>query len=108
MKWPNELNCAITVCDKEANILYMNEKSKATFKKHGDNLIGRNLREFHGERAWEMICKMIKENKSNHYTITIGGIKKVIHQEPWYENGEIMGLVEYSFVIPMEMAHFDR
>ena len=39
-EWANEMNCAVTVCDTEGVILYMNEKACRTFAKHG-NLIGR-------------------------------------------------------------------
>ena len=41
-EWANEMNCAVTVCDTEGVILYMNEKACCTFAKHG-NLIGKNL-----------------------------------------------------------------
>ena len=40
-EWANEMNCAVTVCDTEGIILYMNEKACRTFAKHGD-LIGKN------------------------------------------------------------------
>ena len=33
--WAKEMNCAVTVCDKEGIILYMNDKAKDTFSKHG-------------------------------------------------------------------------
>lgn len=36
------MNCAVTVCDTQGIILYMNEKACRTFAGHG-NLIGRNL-----------------------------------------------------------------
>ena len=42
------------------------------------------------------------------YTIEKNGIKKMIYQTPWYENGEYMGFTELSLVIPMEMKHFKR
>ena len=40
--WADGMNCAVTVCDTEGVILYMNEKARATYIRHG-NLIG-----FHG------------------------------------------------------------
>ena len=42
LPWAEEADCAVTVCDTEGVILYMNEKARATFAQHGD-LIGRNL-----------------------------------------------------------------
>ena len=40
--WADDMNCAVTVCDTEGVILYMNEKARATYIRHG-NLIGSNL-----------------------------------------------------------------
>ena len=34
--WSDEMNCAVTVCDTEGIILYMNEKARQTFARHGD------------------------------------------------------------------------
>ena len=33
------------------------------------------------------------------------GKKKLIYQIPWYEEGEYMGFVELSMIIPFEMEH---
>ncbi|MDD2576134.1 MAG: diguanylate cyclase, partial [Bacteroidales bacterium] len=46
--------------------------------------------------------------QTNAYTIEKEGLKKLIYQTPWYENGEFGGLVEFSIVIPMDMPHFVR
>lgn len=105
--WAKELNCAVTVCDTEGNILYMNDKSKATFSGRGD-LIGKNLKDCHKQSSWDMIQKMLKEGCSNSYTIHKKGEKKMIYQTPWYEEGKIGGLVEISMVIPEEMPHYER
>jgi hypothetical protein len=32
-EWAEEMNCAVTVCDTEGVILFMNKKSKETFAK---------------------------------------------------------------------------
>lgn len=107
-KWAQEMPCAVTVCDMQAKIIYMNDKSKKTFEKYGDNLIGRSLKEFHNKNSWIMIQDMLKNEKENHYTIEKNGIKKIIHQTLWYDNGNLGGLVEFSFEIPFEMSHFVR
>ena len=39
-EWAKEMNCAVTVCDAEGIIIYMNDKSRETYKKEGD-LIGK-------------------------------------------------------------------
>lgn len=106
--WTVELPFAITVCDKEGNILEMNNKSQKTFEKWGKNLIGINLMNCHPEPAKSKLAGMLIEPKINAYTIEKNGIKKMIYQSPWYENGEFMGFVELSLEIPFEMANFVR
>ena len=91
--WVNELNIAITVSDLEDNIIYMNEKSKSTFPNVS---IGDNLRNCHKKSSNEIIQKMRNENLSNTYTVQKDGIKKIIHIVPWYMEGKVAGLVEFS------------
>lgn len=107
-KWAQEMPCAVTVCDMEATILYMNNKAKKTFEKYGEDLIGKSLKEFHNEHSWKMIESMLKTGHENHYTIEKNGVKKIIHQTPWYDHGTLGGLVEFSFEIPFEMKHLIR
>ena len=105
--WADEVDCAVMVCDTEGVILYMNEKARATFAKHGD-LIGRNLFDCHGERSREMIRRMLATGGTNAYTIEKQGVRKMIYQTAWKEHGEIRGLVEISMEIPCEMPHYIR
>jgi len=107
LKWAEELSCAVTVCDKEANVVYQNSKARKTFKEYGD-LMGKNLKDCHGEKSWKMILEMLESGKSNTYTIEKKGVKKMIHQTPWFEKGILMGLVEFSIELPEEMPHFIR
>lgn len=44
------MNCAVTVCDTGGTILYMNDKARTTFARHGD-MIGKNLFDCHSERS---------------------------------------------------------
>ena len=37
-----------------------------------------------------------------------GGLKKMIYQTAWKEDGKVAGLVEISMVIPEAMPHYDR
>jgi transcriptional regulator with PAS, ATPase and Fis domain len=106
-EWVKELNCAITVCDTEGTILYMNDKSKATFASHGD-LIGKNLVDCHKASSWDKIQHLLATGESNSYTISKNGMKKIIYQTPWRKEGVICGLVEFSIVIPDEMPHYIR
>lgn len=116
LDWAKGVSFAVTVCDREGFIIYMNDKSKATFAKDGD-LIGKNLKECHSPRSWEIITTLMKNGESNSYTILKNGVKKIIHQTPWYEQEntassgterQIGGLVEISIVVPEEMPHFVR
>lgn len=45
-EWSRDLNCAITVCDADCRIIYMNDLSRKTFARHGD-IIGHNLLDYH-------------------------------------------------------------
>jgi len=108
MNWTKEIPFAITVCDKMGNILEMNDKSKKTFEKWGGNLIGGNLLNCHPEPAKSKLVDMLQNPKVNAYTIEKNGIKKMIYQSPWFEEGVFMGFVELSLEIPFEMANFIR
>ena len=109
MNWTDEFLGAITVCDREGIVVYMNERSKLQFAKSGDgDLMGKSLIECHPEPARSLLLKMLAEPFSNSYTIEKKGIRKMIHQTPWMENGEFKGVVEISFEIPMETPHHIR
>lgn len=105
----NELNVAITVCDEKGEILEMNEASEKVNLKPGmPGLIGKNVLDCHPEPAKSKLAGMLKEPQTNAYTIEKNGVKKLIYQTPWYENGVFKGLVEFSIVIPFEMPHYIR
>ena len=106
--WAEEMNCAVTVSDTEGNILYMNKLSRETFCKPGETMVGKNMMNCHNQRSQQIIHKMIDEGCSNSYTIKKKGVKKMIYQSPWRENGVVKGLVEISMIIPEEMPHYDR
>jgi len=107
--WQKEFNSAITVCDTNGIIVYANDKSQKTFEKDSTgSLVGQNLFECHPDKANEIINDMMANQKTNVYTIEKKGVKKLIFQAPWYENGQFKGLVEISHVIPFEIPHFIR
>lgn len=106
-EWAEQMNCAVTVCDADGIILYMNEKSRQTFARHGD-LIGKNLFECHNENSRAKIRHMLATGESNSYTISKDGLKKMIYQTPWRRDGQIAGMVEISMVIPEDMPHYVR
>jgi len=107
--WLNGMNVAITVCDREGTIVYMNDQSVRTFAADGGKtLLGEKLWDCHPEAAREKLCHLMVADAGNSYTIEKNGVKKLIHQVPWHENGELAGLVEFSLVIPAVLPHFIR
>ena len=107
--WALGLNCAITVCDLEGTILYMNNKAQQTFEKWGGKeLIGRNLFDCHKPSSAEKIRQLMANNETNTYTVEKKGLKKLIYQAPWYTKKEVAGMTEISIEMPAEMPHFIR
>lgn len=103
----DNIDVAITVCDNNFKIIYMNEKAIKTFEKYGDR-IGKNLLDCHNENSKGKLITMMEKAQKNTYTISKNGVKKIIHQTPWFLNSKIAGLIEFSIEIPENMEHFDR
>jgi hypothetical protein len=96
---------------RDGTILYMNEKASASFASRGgrEALVGKSLYPCHGAASAEKIRSMVAEGRVNTYTISKGGVRKLIYQAPWRdEGGEVAGLVELSLELPDELPHFDR
>jgi transcriptional regulator with PAS, ATPase and Fis domain len=107
--WTNEIDIAITVCDKNGMIKSMNDKALSTFKDDGGaKLIGTNVLDCHPEPSRTQLSDMLKNGTKNVYTIEKAGKKKLILQSPYNVNKEYAGFVELSFEIPGEMKHFIR
>lgn len=107
LRWADDIGCAVTICDSEGRILYMNNRSRETFARHGD-IIGHDLFAYHPEHAQKQIRHMLDTGETNAYSITKNGRKKIIYQTPWRKDGEVAGLVEISIPLPENMKHFDR
>ncbi|MBR5028685.1 MAG: PAS sensor protein [Bacteroidales bacterium] len=99
-----EVNFAVTITDKEGNVVYQNDSSVGV---NGD-VRGKNMMGCHNERSQQIIRHLLNDAATNVYTISKKGKKKLIYQTPWYENGEVCGLVELSIIITEEMPHYDR
>jgi transcriptional regulator with PAS, ATPase and Fis domain len=108
-RWIKEFSGAITVCDEHGIILDMNDKACETFKNDGGrDLIGKNLLDCHPEPSRSKLADMLRKQTTNAYTIEKKGVKKLIYQTPWFENGVYRGFVELSLEIPLNMPHFVR
>jgi len=107
--WLNGGDVAITVCDRQGIIIYMNEQARRTFAADGGKaLVGKSLMDCHPETARQKIRAIMETGASNSYTIEKNGVKKLIHQAPWFQDGEMGGLAEFSMVIPVSLPHFVR
>lgn len=107
--WLKEFPAAVTVCDPDGIVLEMNDKAAKTFESDGGyGLVGSNLLDCHPQAAREKLEAMMKDRSKNVYTIEKNGVRKLIYQSPWYENGAYAGFVELSLEIPFELPHFVR
>jgi transcriptional regulator with PAS, ATPase and Fis domain len=107
--WIKSFPAVIIVCDTNGIILEMNDKAVDTFKDEGgEKLIGTNLLECHPEPARSRLAEMLRTQRQNLYAIEKNGLKKLIYQTPWYENGIYAGFVELSLPIPSEIPNFIR
>ncbi len=107
--WINEFPAAVTVCDREGIILEMNARSMQSFEADGGaKLIGTNALDCHPEPARSKLQALLASGQKNVYTIEKKGVKKLIYQSPWYQDGKYAGFVELSLEIPFELPHFVR
>ncbi len=107
--WIKEFPAAITVCDEQGIVIAMNDKACATFAADGgEKLIGHSLKDCHKPESWEKILSMLATGIANTYTIEKNGIRKLIHQQPWFRDGKVAGIVEMSIILPEEMKHHVR
>ncbi len=106
--WAEDINCAVTVCDTEGVVVYMNRRSRETFNKNGESMVGKSMIPCHNERSQAKIHEMLTNATTNCYTIDKKGVKKLIYQTPWKVDGKVAGLVEISIVLPDEMPHYVR
>lgn len=107
--WAKEFPGDITVCDADGIILEMNDGAAKAFERDGGRaLLGTNLLDCHPEPSRTKVRKMLASGETNAYTVQKGGVKKLIYQVPWYENGQYRGLVEVSLALPDPLPHFDR
>ena len=96
-----DADIAVTVCAKDGTILDMNGKSRKTFLKPGrEELIGKNVLDCHPEPSRSLLDDMLRNPRTNIYTVEKEGLKKMIVQTPWYDDGEYAGFMELSIVLP--------
>jgi hypothetical protein len=107
--WVQEFPGAITVCDPEGTILEMNDEAIRTFAKDGgEKLIGTNVLDCHPGDARAKLQRLMETRQVNVYTIEKRGVKKLIYQAPWYEEGTYRGFLELALELPAEIPNFIR
>jgi hypothetical protein len=107
--WVEGLPVAVTVTAADGTILEMNARSCETFAVEGGAaLIGSSVFDCHDEPAKTKTLELYERRTANHYTISKGGRRKMIHQLPWFQGDRFAGFVEISIPIPDDMPHFDR
>ncbi len=103
-EWAKELDCAITVCDRDCIIIYQNRRSVEV----NGEMTGQSMRPCHNDRSKAIIDRLLTEDGKNVYTISKRGVRKLIYQTPWRKEGDICGIVEFSLEIPEEFPHYVR
>jgi PAS domain-containing protein len=107
--WLDGIAVAATVCDRQGICLYMNAHAARMFAKDGGRaLIGRNLLDCHPEPARQRFAAQLASPSPNSYTVEKHGVRKLIHQLPWFADGAFAGMVELSFELPATLPHFVR
>ncbi len=107
--WVKDFPGAFTVCDQQGMIIEMNDRAAQTFADDGGRaLIGKNVLDCHPEPARSQLKRLMDARQSNTYSIEKHGVKKLIHQTPWYHAGEYAGFIELSLEIPFDMPHSVR
>lgn len=109
VEWAEEFNGAITVCDLDGIIVYMNKNSVEQFSGYGgEKLIGTNLLDCHPEPSKSMLKKMLRDPVKNMYTTEKKGVKKFIYQSPWMRNGKFSGIIVLSFLLEDQIPNHLR
>ncbi len=93
--WLESYPACVTICDREANIIFMNQASRQNFARHGGgDLIGQSLYACHSIRSCELIREMLARQTGRTYLTARKGKKRLVHQAPWFRDGRFGGLVE--------------
>lgn len=103
------LSAAVTVTDERGRIVAMNRRAAETFASSGGlSLVGSNVLDCHPEPSRSKLAAMLAGATANHYTTEKAGQRRMIHQLPFFRDGEFAGLVEIAVEIPVALPHFER
>jgi len=103
--WVEHYPAAVSVCDTSGTIVAMNRMAVEMFAKYGGaRLIGSSLFACHPEPANVILRTLLAEERANTYFTEKKGVRRLVHQTPWYDRGQFAGLVETVIVLPPEMV----
>lgn len=107
--WVEHSPAAVSVCDTHGTIIAMNRMAMEMFGKYGGaSLIGTSLFACHPEPANKIIRTLLEEQRANTYFTVKNGVRKLVHQTPWYHQGTFAGLTETVIVLPEQMETKQR
>ena len=107
--WAKEFGAGITVCDADGIILEMNDRSARMFREQGGRaLLGSNVLDCHPEPSRSKLRSLMEQRQASTYTTEKNGRRKLIHQTPWYRDGQYAGFVEIVLALPEPLPHFIR
>ncbi len=107
--WVKEFPVTLTVIDKNDVIIDMTERTAKGFAESGHpDLIGASVFDCHPEGAKLKLKALIDSRRTNVYTYTRDGRKKLVFQAPWTIDGEFAGYLDMTLELPADMPHFDR
>lgn len=99
--WVENYPAAVSVCDTQGIIIAMNRLAIDLFRKYGgEALLGTSLFACHPEPANAIIRTLLQDQRANTYFTEKGGVRKLVHQTPWYSEGRFAGLTETIIVLP--------
>jgi hypothetical protein len=110
----DDFSAAVTICDADGIIVYMNSESIRMFQKDGGaGLVGTSLFACHSPASNEIIRRLIREGSSNVYTVERAGQRKLVYQTPWFKSvpqGQrtVGGLIELVLAVPKRIRNIAR
>lgn len=102
--WVEHYPAAVSVCDTHGTIIALNRLAVELFGNYGGaSLIGTSLFACHPEAANVILRRLLQEQCANTYFTEKQGVRKLVHQTPWYNEGHFAGLVETVIVLPEQL-----
>ncbi len=104
-----EVDIAISVCDRDGIIRYMNDKGEKIFiNEGGRNLIGSHILDCHPEPSRTKLEQMIASRTTNSYFKGSGSERRLIHQAPFFNQGVYDGFIECIIPMPEKESSENR